>query len=127
MQVVTPLACVVACVAGLARAEGAARVLACRSLHDCDAAGFCEEAAGAVGFRLEPRDVGADGSGSFSLDAGAGPVPARGMGDAGPWVWTEAGGGSDTLLLSDASHALWHHRGADGAVRVRFLICEVTQ
>ncbi|MFZ5750970.1 MAG: hypothetical protein ACOY5U_07865 [Pseudomonadota bacterium] len=113
--------------AGAAHAEGAARVFDCTVLQDCDAAGLCTGSGTPVRFRLEPRQLADDGSGLFTLDAGSGPVEARGLGDAGPWLWSEAPGAADALLLSDATRALWHHRGADGSARIRFLACEVTQ
>jgi hypothetical protein len=113
--------------AGAAHAEGAARVFDCTVLHDCDGAGLCTDAGESVRFRLEPQALAADGSGLFTLDAGSGPVAARGLGDAGPWVWDTAGGGRDTLVLLDEAHALWARHGADATASVRFLTCEVTQ
>lgn len=113
--------------AGAVHAEGAVRVLDCRVLHDCDVAGFCEETTGPARFRLEPQALSADGSGTFLVDAGGGPVAAQGQGDAGPWTWTGAAGDRATLVLTDETHALWAEHAADGKAHVRFLTCEVTQ
>jgi hypothetical protein len=111
---------------GIVSAEGAARLLDCTIARVCDAAGRCEAGSGQVTFRMEPIEIGADGSGRYALSYGHSETEMRALSLAGPYVWTE-GSERNTLLASSETAFLWHRLRLDPApeATVRFLSCVV--
>jgi hypothetical protein len=108
--------------------EGAVRLLDCTVVRVCDTAGMCETGAGAVSFRMEPVQVGPDGTGRYELEYGDTKVAMNSLSDIGPFVWT-AGAERNTLLASSETNFLWHRLSLDAvpAATVRFLACTIRQ
>jgi hypothetical protein len=104
------------------------RLLDCTVVRVCDAGGACEAGTGAVAFRMEPLQVGPDGSGRYELQYGERNVAMSSLSDSGPFVWT-TGVERNTLLASSETHFLWHQLslGAVPAATVRFLMCTISQ
>jgi hypothetical protein len=122
---------VLGCVALLpnaGRGEGAARLLECTVVRVCNAAGSCETASAAVAFRMEPVQVGPDGSGRYELHYGETATAMDALSDIGPFVWT-IGEERNTLLASSDTQFLWHRLKLDPvpAATVRFLTCTIRQ
>lgn len=108
--------------------EGAVRLLDCRVVRVCDAAGNCEAATDAVAFRMEPVQVGQDGSGRYELQYGDTETAMNSGSEIGPFVWT-VGEERHTLLASSETNFLWHRLTLDPlpAATVRFLTCAIRQ
>ena len=68
--------------------EGAVRLLECTVVKECDAAGLCETASTQVMFRMEPVEIGTDGSGRYSLRYGDVEAAMDARSAAGPFFWT---------------------------------------
>ena len=122
---------VLGCVALLPNAgwgEGAVRLLDCTVVQVCNAAGSCEAASGAVAFRMEPVQVGQDGSGRYELHYGETEAAMDALSDVGPFVWT-VGEERNTLLASSETQFLWHRLTLDPvpAATVHFLTCTIRQ
>ena len=122
---------VLGCVALLSNAvwaEGAVRLLDCRVVRVCDAAGNCQAATEAVAFRMEPAQVGPDGAGRYQLKYDETEVAMEALSDAGPFVWT-VGDEHNTLLVSSQTQLLWHRLAVSPvpAATVRFLECAIRQ
>lgn len=125
------IALLLAVIPALAHAEGAARVFDCRITQSCKADGACRNASGTETFRLSPIEVDAGGGGRFQLSHGGGDVSAEATAPTGtgPFLWEDATGGVQALLLTDEDHLLWHRRAAGTPPRpeVLFLQCVVLQ
>ena len=108
--------------------EGAVRLLDCRVAQACNAAGSCQAASGAVAFRMEPVQVGLDGSGRYQLHYGDTEAAMDALSDVGPFVWT-VGEERHTLLASSETNFLWHRLTLDPvpAGTVHFLTCTIRQ
>lgn len=111
-----------------AAAEGARQVFDCRATLECDGKGECQPSDGAVSFVLAPVSVAADGSGTFTLSADGIDAEAEAAGSLGPFLWSDAEGRPQALLVTGESSLLWHSLDpGSGVSAVRFLSCEVTQ
>jgi hypothetical protein len=109
-------------------AEGAVRVLDCKTMQRCDAAGSCEARSEAIEFRLEPQALADDGSGQYLLRYRDVEVPMQALGEAGPFVWS-VGSVRYTLLVSSETQLLLHalELAAAPATTIDFLECSVRQ
>ncbi|HSC14879.1 MAG TPA: hypothetical protein VLI71_07160 [Gammaproteobacteria bacterium] len=108
--------------------EGAVRLLDCTIEQVCNAAESCQAASGAVAFRMEPVQIGEDGSGRYELHYGETEAAMNSLSDVGPFVWT-VGEERRTLLASSEMNFLWHRLTLDPvpAATVRFLTCTIRQ
>jgi len=120
------------CLTGLMPAavqgEGAVRLLECTVVKECDAAGLCETASTQVMFRMEPVEIGTDGSGRYSLRYGDVEAAMDARSAAGPFFWT-VGNQWDTLLASSETEFLWHRLTFAPApsASIQFLSCAFRQ
>ncbi len=113
---------------GMTLSEGAVRILDCAIVRTCDAAGSCQPGTGGVIFRMEPRTVGPEGAGGYTLTYGDTQAEMEARSPAGPFLWT-VGSERDALIASSDSQFLWHTLKLDPApeATVRFLKCTFNQ
>jgi len=114
--------------AGVGRAEGAVRLLECTVVRVCDGAGKCAAAPDVVTFRMEPVEIGPDGSGPYTLRYGDVEAAMTASAETGPFVWS-VGQERHALLVSSERDFLWHRLVGEPApaATVRFLRCEFRQ
>jgi hypothetical protein len=114
--------------ASLGSAEGARKELRCAVHRACDAAGRCEDAAGDVVFRLEPREVRSGGAGHYVVEYDGTRADVEGRSDVGPFLW-ESGAERHALLASSETEWLWHRLVLTPrpSATVRFMTCALEQ
>ena len=108
----------------LALAEGAVRVLECKSVQLCDTTGTCAAAAGEVVFRMTPVSVDADGAGSFTMQYDSSLADMQALSGVGPWYWVSRQQ-RHTLLASSDTRFVWHTLSLtpEPEAQTRFLNC----
>jgi hypothetical protein len=109
---------------GAAWPEGAVRFFDCTAARVCDSAGNCRAESMQATFRMEPVEMRADGSGSYTLSYGDTQAAMEGISDAGPFFWT-VGTQRNTLLASSETAFLWHRLTVDPTpeATIHFLTC----
>lgn len=113
---------------GSVLAEGAVKLLTCRTATVCDAAGNCEQSAGEVEFRMEPLELEAGGAGTYRIAYGATEHDMTALSEVGPFFWV-----SDqerhTLMASSNTEWLWHRLSIvpTPSAAIRFMQCAFQQ
>lgn len=108
--------------------EGAVKLLDCEIARICDDAGECRAGFGRVRFRMEPIELGAGGTGRYTISYNDTRTGMQALSDAGPFVWnTELE--RNALIASSADRWLWHHLRLDrlATPEIRFLDCTFQQ
>ena len=108
-------------------AEGAAILFDCQMARLCDAAGECAPEAGAVSFLRLPLDIGADGSGRYSLAYRDVTAEIWSASPVGPMIWIDNADALHSLRMTGPQTALWvvQEAGPAPGAEIRFLTCAV--
>ena len=112
-----------------ALAEGSPRRFDCTITQSCDAQGTCQSSGESISLYLDPVQIAADGSGTYTIRYGDKDADnVRTLSEAGPFYWTLPSE-RNTLLISGDQEVLWHRvmLGAAPSTSIDFMRCSFRQ
>ena len=106
----------------MASAEGAKQVLFCQASQICTDAGACQPSSAQITFTLTPLKAG----GLYQIEYNNIKSEMQNVTGAGPFVWVEGNGNTQTLLAAGDKSVLWHrmNAGLPPTSTIQFLTCE---
>lgn len=112
-----------------ALAEGSPRRFDCTITQSCDAKGDCKSSDESISLYLDPVQIDADGSGTYTISYGdKDATNVQTLSEAGPFYWTLPSE-RNTLLISGDKEVLWHRvmLGAAPSTSIDFMRCSFRQ